>query len=123
MIGSVSRTDLPGTGAEHAEVQHDDNGDEDPQEEKELALRDEVGLAGFIDQLRDFPHGAVHRQVLQPRENRHAEQQAEDANHDAKEEQFVAVDAQEGDLRKIRELEPCFARRFFRGPSAKARCR
>ena len=32
----------------------------------ELALRDQVGLAGLVDQLRDLEHRRVHRQVLEP---------------------------------------------------------
>ena len=54
---------------QHAEVQNDDDGDEDFQNQEELALRDEVGFAGFVDQLGDFAHGAVHRQVFQARIN------------------------------------------------------
>ena len=68
---------------QHAEVQHDDDGDEDPQQEEEFALRDEVRLAGFVDQLGNFAHGAVHRQVLQAHVNRQAEDQSEDAKQDA----------------------------------------
>ena len=62
---------------EHAEIQHDDDGDEDLEDGDELALRDQVGLAGLVNQLGDLAHRAVHRQVLQLVEDDQAEEDAE----------------------------------------------
>ena len=115
MIGSVSAT-ASGTGEQHAEVQNNHDGDENPQQQQELALREEVGLAGLVDQLGNLPHRAVHRQILQPAIDRQAEEQAENAEQNAEEQQLVAVDAEKRDLRKIRQLQIGFAtRRFLRG--------
>ena len=50
------------------------DGDEDLEDGDELALRDQVGLAGLVDQLRDLAHRPVHRQVLQLVEDDQAEQ-------------------------------------------------
>ena len=36
----------------------------DPQDENELALRDEIGLAGLVNQLRHLEHRRVDRQLL-----------------------------------------------------------
>ena len=58
---------------QHAEVEQDDRRDEDPEQQQELALRDQVGLAGFPNQLGNLSHGAVHRQVLQAAINDHSE--------------------------------------------------
>ena len=43
---------------QHAEIQHDDRGDERPQQHQELALRDQIGLAGLVDQLGNFAHAS-----------------------------------------------------------------
>ena len=66
-----------------------------PEQQQEFALREEIGLAGLVDQLGNFAHRAVHRQILQARVDDHAEDQAEDAKQNAQEQEFVAVDAQE----------------------------
>ena len=103
---------------QHAEIEHDDGGDEDPEQEQEFALRDQVGLAGFVDQLGHFAHGAVNRQILQAHVDRHAESQAENAEENAPEQQLVAVDlgAEKIHLRKIGQLEVGFAAGgFLRG--------
>jgi len=52
---------------------------------------------------------AVHRQVFQPRVDGQSEKQAEDAEDDANREQLVAVNAEELNLRKIRQLQIGFA--------------
>ena len=63
----------------------------------ELALRDQIGLAGLVDQFRDLAHRAMHRQILQPHEDRHAKAQPEQAEQDSDQQQFMAVDrAMEG---------------------------
>ena len=43
------------------------DGDEDLEDQDELALRDQIGLAGLVNQLGDLEHRPVHRQVLQLR--------------------------------------------------------
>ena len=58
---------------QHTEIEHDDHGDEEFQQEEKLALCNQVGLAGLIDQLGNLAHGAMHRQVLQPRVNHQTE--------------------------------------------------
>ena len=99
---------------QHAEVEHDDHGDEALQEQEELALGDEIGFAGFVDQLGDLAHGAVHGQVLQPLIDGQAEEQAENTKQDAEEQELMAVDAKKGHLREVRQLEiglaACFGR-------------
>ena len=50
---------------QEAEVDDHDRADEELEDQDELALRDQVGLAGLVDQLGDLEHRAVHRQVLQ----------------------------------------------------------
>ena len=52
---------------QHAEVERDDDADEELEDQQELALLDEVGLAGLVDQLGDLEHRLVDRQVLQLR--------------------------------------------------------
>src|SRR5262249_21137497 len=69
------------------EVEDDDDADENPQPQKELTLRDQVRLAGLIDQLRDLPHGRVHGQVLELTEDHEAEDEAEAADPQAEKEQ------------------------------------
>ena len=104
---------------EHAEVKQDDDGDEDPQQQNEFALRDEIGFAGFVDELGDFAHGAMHRQVLQAHVDDHAEAESEDAEQDADQKQTMAVDGavQEADRGKIREFQRGFAAGFSSGLS------
>ena len=62
---------------QHAEIKHDDRADEKFQDQQEFALREQIGLAGFVDQLGDFEHRLVHRQIAQVRVHRQAEDQAE----------------------------------------------
>src|ERR1019366_4563519 len=80
---------------QHAKVEHYDDGNEGPQQHQEFALGDEVGLTGFVNQFRDFAHGAVHGQVLQAHEDDHAEAEAEDAEQQPDHEQAMAVHAEE----------------------------
>ena len=72
-------------------IEHDDGGNEGPQQHQELALRDQVSLTGFVNQFRDFAHGAVHGQVLQTHENNHAEAEAENAEQQPDHQQAVPV--------------------------------
>ena len=65
---------------EVAEVEDDDDADEDFQNQQEFALREEVGLAGFPDQLGDFAHRFVDGQIAQLLVSQQTEQQAERAD-------------------------------------------
>ena len=49
----------------------------DLQNDQELHLRDQIGFAGLVNQLRDLEHGFMHRRVLQLVINDQAEQQAQ----------------------------------------------
>ena len=51
--------------AEEPEVHDHDGRDEDPQDQDELALGEQVGLARLVDQVRDLEHRPVHRQLLE----------------------------------------------------------
>ncbi len=99
---------------QHAEVQHDHHRDERPQQHQEFALRDQVGFAGLVNQLGDFPHRAVYRQILQPRINRQAKNQPENAEKNSEEQQLVSVDSvQESHRRQVRQLQIRFAAHRF----------
>ncbi len=116
---------LAGHGSQHAEIQHDDDGDEEPEKKKELALGNEVGLAGFVDELGNVAHGAVHGEILEAAVDHQAEDEAEDAEQDAEEQQLVAVDAEELDLRQVGQLQVGFAGGIFACPgsgSGQKRC-
>jgi len=62
------------------EVQHDDDADERLENEEELALRDQIGLAGLVDQLGDLAHRRVHGKAPQLREDDDPEQEPERAD-------------------------------------------
>ena len=94
--------------------------DEDPQDQEELALRDQVRLAGLVDQLRDLAHRLVHRQVLELREDHQAEREAEDAHEQAPLEQRAAGHAAEADLGEIRDLEVGLAAALMLGGGRRA---
>ena len=87
---------------QHLEIDQDDGGNEHPEQQQEFALRHQVGLAGFPNQLGNLSHGAVNRQVLQAAIDDHSKQQPKDAKQDAEHEQLVAVHAQKLHLRKDR---------------------
>ena len=76
---------------EHAEIQDDDDGDENLEDGQERALREQIGLAGLVDQLGDLAHRAVHRQVLQLVEDDQAEEDAERGDAEADHEQRAAL--------------------------------
>ena len=50
---------------QRAEVERDDGADEELEDQQELALLDQVGLARLVDELGDLEHRLVHRQVLE----------------------------------------------------------
>ena len=54
--------------------------DEDLQDQQELPLRDQVGLARLVDQVRDLEHRRVHRQRLELPVDHEAEHQPGDAD-------------------------------------------
>ena len=81
---------------------------------QELALRGEVGFAGFVNQLGDFAHGRMHRHVAQPDENDQAENKPEGADDQAAHQQGAAVDAAEkGSGVEIGEFQIGFASPVF----------
>ena len=59
------------------EVHHHDDRDEGPQDGQELALGDEVGLARFVDEVRDVGHGLVYWHVLEANVEHEAEEHAQ----------------------------------------------
>ena len=75
------------------------------EKKQELALGDEVSLAGLVDQLGDFAHGAMNGQVFQSAVDDQAEEQAKDAEQNAEEEQLMAVDAEKLHLRQVGKFE------------------
>ena len=85
------------------------------EQQQELALGEEVGLAGFVDQFGNFEHGAMHGQIFQAAVDGQAEDQPEDAEENAEEQQLVAVDAEKVDLGEVGELEIGFAAGFLSG--------
>jgi hypothetical protein len=64
---------------QEAEVQQNDDRDESPEHEKEFPLRHKVRLAGLVDELGDFTHCAMNRQLLELHVNRQPKQQSEHA--------------------------------------------
>jgi hypothetical protein len=86
---------------ELAEVHHHDDRDEGPEEGEELALGDEVGLAGLVDELGDLEHRPVHRQLLEMRRDEEAEDQAGEGDRDSDQQEVAALHAQEGDRSEI----------------------
>ena len=117
------RDGLAGNRSEDAEVQNDDDGDEDPEQHEELALREEVGFAGFVDEFGDVAHRAMHGQIFEAAIDDQAESKSEDAEEDAEQEQLVAVDAEKRDRGEVRELEVRFASGLLNGLSGEGlRC-
>src|SRR5205823_9793505 len=92
-------------GGKEAEIQHDHNGNEGPEQQKEFALRLEIGFASFVNELGDVAHGLVDRQMFQARVNGESEGQAEQAEENPEKQEFVAVHAEEGDLGKVGQLQ------------------
>ena len=90
---------------QHAEIQHDNDGDERFQQQQEFSLRDQVSLAGLVNQFGDFPHRAMHRQILQPPVNGQTENQPEYAEQNSVGQQPVAVNSQKVDRGKIGQFQ------------------
>ena len=100
---------------QHAEVEHDDDGNEEPQDQQEFALGDQIGLAGLVNQLGNLEHGTMHRHLPQAGIDDEAETQTEDAEQNANHQQAMAVDAEEENLREIGKLQAGFAADFVGG--------
>src|SRR5262249_25353040 len=92
---------------QESEIQKDHNGDKYFQIEEKFALRHQVGLAGFINQLGNLPHGAMDRQVFQLHINDQAEQSTEAAKDQSEGEQLVSSHAaiKKGDCFHVRQLQ------------------
>ena len=88
------------------EVDEDDGPDEQLEDHQELALLDQVGLAGLVDQLRDLPHRLVDGHVLQLRVDHQPEAKAQRGDHEADHEQRAPVGAfEEGHGAEIGQLK------------------
>ena len=111
MIGDLQRVHV----LEHAEVDHHDRADEELEEQDELALRDQIRLAGLVNELGDVPHRLVHRQVLEPREDHEAEREPAQAHDQARHQQGAAVDAMEVHGAEIGQHQVRFTARVARG--------
>ena len=99
---------------EHAEVEHHDHADEHLEEQDELPLRDQVGLACLVNQLRDLPHRGVHRQIPQLNEDHHPEREPQRADEESAEQEAATVDALELDGAEIGQHQIGFAPRVTR---------
>ena len=75
---------LSGNRRQYAKIKNNYDRDENPQQHQELALSDEVSLAGLVNQFRNFPHRAMHRQIFQLGVNDEAEKQTENAKENSK---------------------------------------
>jgi hypothetical protein len=65
---------------QRAEVDRHDRADAQLEVQDELALLNQIGLAGFVNQLGHLEHRTVNRQVPQVHEDVHAERQAQHAD-------------------------------------------
>ena len=102
-------------------VEHHDHADEDFEDEDELALRDQVGLAGLVDQLGDLEHRPMHRQILELCVNHETEGEAEKTDTKAAHQQRPGVHASKADGPEIRQAPGWLRRRpdgrLLAGPS------
>ena len=92
-----------------AEVHRDNDRNESPEQNNELALRDEIRLARLIDQFGNFAHRTMNRQVLQLHIDRQAEQQPADAKQQSDHQQGVPVNAEKIHARQIRQCQVGFS--------------
>src|SRR5205085_4774007 len=92
---------MPWNRREDPEVQCHDDGNEDPEHGKKLALRYQVGLTGFVDQFGYLAHRAVHRKVLQLEIDREPEEESKDTEDQTDQQKCVPVHAEEVDAGKI----------------------
>ena len=68
---------------QHAEVERDDRPNEDLENEDELALRDQIRLAGLVNQLGDLAHRFVDGHALELPVEHEAEQKSERADDES----------------------------------------
>ena len=94
-----------GLEAGQPEVGDHHRADEQLEDQQELALLNQVGLAGLVDQRRDVGHRLVDRQVLHRRVGPHAEQQPEHADDQARQQDLMAGHAQEVALVEVGQLD------------------
>src|SRR5690349_11739860 len=97
---------------EPAEIEHDDNGDEGPEQEQEFALWCGISFAGVVDELGDVAHGFVDGEIFQARVNPESEDEAEEAEENTEEEKLVSGHSQERHRREVGELQVGFAAGF-----------
>ena len=88
-----------------AEVGDDDRADEELEDQQELALLNQVGLARLVDQLGDVGHRPVHRQALDAGVGPRAEEQAEHADHQARQQDLVPGHAEEVALVEVGQVD------------------
>src|SRR5262249_16923802 len=69
-----------------SEIENDDYCYECFEDENEFALSDEVGLAGLVNQFRDFPHRLMNRKLLQVSVHCEPEEQPQHANQETPQE-------------------------------------
>src|SRR5581483_10695859 len=80
---------------QHSEVDDHDDADEDLEQQDELALRLQIGLARLVDELGDLLHRAMNREILELDVDDGAEEQAEHADDEAEGQQRLAIDSAE----------------------------
>jgi hypothetical protein len=106
---------------EEAEVDGGNRPDEDPEQHQELALREQIGLTGLVDELRHLAHRLVHRESLELAVDHQAEEQPERADHEPREQERMTRDPRREELYRVEvgNLETSFAaavvRRFLGG--------
>src|SRR5205085_765997 len=98
---------------QNAEVKYDHHGNEEPQDQEEFPLSDQIGLAGLINQFGDFAHGAMDRHVPQAGVDDEPEAQAKDAKQNSDHQQAVTVYSKEEYLREVRKLQTGFSTHFI----------
>ena len=90
-------------------VDHDHRGDEGPEHQQESPLLDQVGLAGFVNQVRDLGHGPMHRKLTQIHIRDEPEAQSQHAYpHPDEEEQPAGNPAHRAHARQVRQYDICF---------------
>ncbi len=103
-----------GHAPQHAEVHHHDDANENFEEQDELALSHQIGLARGVNQLGNFEHRSMHRQILELHVLPKPEDQPEDTNHQSPHQNATAIDSShDRDLGEIREHQIRFV-----GPGA-----
>ena len=113
MIGQGDGNRLVWNWRQHAEVKHDDDGDEEPQDQQEFALGDQIGFAGLVNQFGNLEHGAMHWHIPQAGIDDQPEAQTEDAEQNADHQQAMTVNAEEQYLREVGKFQAGFAADFM----------